>query len=133
VRAVAAYPFTIAPDRWARAQRQVKLRTFTQRLELADATNRLVLVDIGKRSTHTDEFVIFWLPQAKLVFETEQGWLTADGALRAGRRAKGFLQVLDDEKIDAQRLVQSWPMRDNRAEVSRSELEALVAARERPR
>lgn len=129
VREVAAYPFRIAPDRLARKPRPLRLQTFTGRFELADKANRLVAVDIGERSTHTDEFVVFWLPQQSLVFETEQGWVTVDGKLRAARRAEGFLKVLADEGIAADWLVQSWPMRGNRAEVSRAELEELVRER----
>ena len=131
VRQVARYKFQIAPDRLARRPRPVRIQTFRQRFELTDSTNRLVAIDIGERSTHTDEFVIFYLPKQKLVFEAEQGWVTVDGTLRASRRAEGFLKVLDDEKVDVERLVQCWPMRGNKAEVSRLELEALVRERKK--
>jgi glyoxylase-like metal-dependent hydrolase (beta-lactamase superfamily II) len=131
VRKVARYRFKISPDRLARSPRPVRIHTFRNRFELTDSTNRLVAIDIGERSTHTDEFVIFYLPKQKLVFEAEQGWVTVDGALLASRRAEGFLKVLSDEGIDAQRLVQCWPMRANKPEVSRSELEALVRERKK--
>jgi hypothetical protein len=129
VQRVARYPFRLEPDRLARAPRSLRLRTFTDRFELKDETNTLIAIDIGERSTHTDEFAIFWLPRQRLVFETEQGWVTTNGELRASRRAAGFLKTLADEGVNADRMVQSWPMRGNRAEVSRTELEALVAAR----
>jgi hypothetical protein len=129
VRELALYPFHIAPDRLARRPMALKLQTFRSRMELRDSTQRLVAVDIGARSAHTDEFAVFWLPRARLVFEAEQGWLTSGGALRAGRRAEGFLHVLSDEGLDTERLVQAWPMRGTRAELSRAELEGLVRAR----
>ncbi|MGH8004027.1 MAG: hypothetical protein ACRECJ_04825, partial [Limisphaerales bacterium] len=131
VRQVARYPFKKWPDRLARSPRRVRIQTFQKRFELADSTNRLVAIDIGERSMHTDEFVIFYLPKQKLLFEAEQGWVTVDGKLRAARRAEGFLKILDDERLDVERLVQCWPMRGNKAEVSRSELEALVLERKK--
>jgi glyoxylase-like metal-dependent hydrolase (beta-lactamase superfamily II) len=129
VRKVAGYPFHIAPDRFARSRRPLKLQTFRNRFELADSTNRLVAIDMGEKSDHTDEFAIFWLPKARLVFEAEQGWATFDGKLRVSRRARNLLQVLADPGADADRFVQSWPMRDDRAEMSRTEIEEGLKAR----
>lgn len=132
VRQIAGYPFRLRPDRLAREPRPLSLRTFDTRFELADSTNRLVAINIGDRSQHTAEFVVFWLPRAKLLFETELGWVTVNGTLRASRRASKLLATLDEERVDVNRLVQSWPMRGNRAEVSRDELARMVAAQARP-
>ncbi len=129
VRQSAAWPFRLKPDRLARSPRPLSLRTFQRRFELADSTNRLVAVDIGARSDHTDEFVVFWFPKQRLVFETEQGWVTVDGKLRATRRAENFMKALAEEGIEPDRLIQSWPMRGNRAELSRAELDSLILAR----
>jgi glyoxylase-like metal-dependent hydrolase (beta-lactamase superfamily II) len=131
VRALAGAKFSLAPDRLARAPRAPTILPFTKRMELADVDNRLVALDIGAASDHTDEFVVFWFPKQRLVFETEQGWITVDGTLRASRRAQGFLNVLDAEGVEADRFVQSWPMRGNRAQVTRAELDSLVAMRNR--
>jgi hypothetical protein len=131
VRQIAAYPFKLRPDRLARSPRPLSLQTFDKRYELSDPTNRVVAVNIGDRSQHTAEFVVFWLPQARLLFETEQGWVTVDGTLRASRRAAKLLETLDEEHLDVDRLVQSWPMRGNRAEMSRAELTAMIEAQAR--
>ena len=87
VRQIAAFPFRLRPDRLARSPRPLSLQTFDKRYELSDPTNRIVAVNIGDRSQHTAEFVVFWLPQARLLFETEQGWVTVNGTVRASRRA----------------------------------------------
>ncbi len=129
VRSVTALPFTIQPDRLARSPRPLAIRTFSDRIELADSTNQLVALNYGDRSQHTDEFVVFWFPRAKLLFETELGWLrTDDGKLRAIRRAGPLLAWLEEQKMDVERFVQSWPMRGNAAELSRAELASLVHA-----
>jgi hypothetical protein len=131
VRRVARYPFKLSPDRLARSPKRVRIQTFQKRFELADSVNRLVAINIGERSVHTNEFVIFWLPKQKLLFEAEQGWVTVGGKLRAARRAEGFLKILDDEGLEVERLIQCWPMEGNKAEVSRAELEALVLERKK--
>jgi hypothetical protein len=132
VRQIAAYPFRLSPDRLARSPRALSIRTFDTRFELADKTNRLVAINIGERSQHTAEFAVFWLPEARLLFETELGWVTVNGTLRASRRAAKLLATVDEEHLDVDRFVQSWPMRGNRAELSRAELTAMVDAQARP-
>ena len=131
VREISTYLFDSEPDRLARKPRPVKIRTFADRIELADSTNRLVAINYGERSQHTDEFVVFWFPRAKLLFEAELGWVRVDGKLRASRRAAALLTWLKEQKLDVDRLVQSWPMRGNEACQTRSELEALVNAAKR--
>ncbi len=131
VNEIAAYPFTLEPDRLARAPKRVKVRTFRQRFELADSTNELVALNYGDRSQHTEEFVVFWFPRAKLLFEAELGWVRVDGKLRASRRAVPLLAWIAEQKLDVERLVQSWPMRDDDAEVSRAKLEELARAAKR--
>ena len=128
VRQISDYPFRLRPDRLARSPKAVALFTFDRRFDLTDATNKLVAINIGDRSQHTAEFVVFWLPKQRLLFETELGWVTVNGTVRATRRAAGLLATIDEEKLDVDRLVQSWPMRGNKAEMSRAELAALVLA-----
>jgi hypothetical protein len=124
---VVALPFTVQPDRLARQPRPTKIVTFADRYELTDSTNRLVAINYGERSQHTDEFVLFWFPRQKVLFETEHGWVRSNGTLRAGRRAKGLLAWLDEQGLDVERIVQSFPMRDNEAMLTRKQLDALVA------
>lgn len=126
VKEIGAYPFTLQPDRLARSPKPVKVRTFKDRFELADSTNQLIAINYGERSQHTDEFVIFWFPRAKLLFEAEQGWVTVNGTLRASRRAVPLLAWIAEQKLDVERIIQSWPMRGDAAEVSRAKLEELA-------
>lgn len=131
VKQAAERAFTLRPDRLERAKRRLSLQTFAKRFELADSTNRLVAVNIGPRSDHTDEFVVFWFPRQRVLFETEQGWVVVDGKTRASRRAERFLKTLDEEGLAADRIVQSWPMRGNPATLTRAELDSLVTVRGR--
>jgi phage terminase large subunit-like protein len=131
VREVSTLLFESKPDRLARTARRVKIRTFQDRIELADSTNQLIAINYGERSQHTDEFAVFWFPRAKLLFEAELGWVRVDGKLRASRRAAALLPWLKEQKLDVERFVQSWPMREEEASLTRTDLEALVQAAKR--
>ena len=126
VHRVAGYPFGVAPDRLARQPHPVRVETFSDRHELADAGNRMVAFNYGERSQHTDEFVLFWFPRQQLLFETEQGWIGSGGTLRAGRRAKDLSAWIGENGLDARRILQGWPMRDTEASLTLAELDSLV-------
>jgi hypothetical protein len=126
VRGIAALPFTVEPDRLAKSPKPLVIRTFTDSLVIEDSMNRLVAYNYGARSNHSDDFAVFWLPRAKMLFETELGWVTVDGKLRASRRAAALLKWIDEKHLDVDRIVQSWPMRGNIGTMPRSELQALA-------
>jgi glyoxylase-like metal-dependent hydrolase (beta-lactamase superfamily II) len=132
VRGVAALPFTLEPDRLARTPRPLKVLTFPGRIEIGDSTNQLVAFNYGDRSQHTDEFAVFYLPRARLLFETELGWVRDDnGKLRAIRRAAPLLAWIDEQNLGVDRIVQSWPMHGNAPELSRAMLDSLIQAAKR--
>jgi glyoxylase-like metal-dependent hydrolase (beta-lactamase superfamily II) len=131
VRRAAHATFRLEPDRLAKHPVDAGIRTFTERFELRDSTNNLVALDYGPRSGHTDEFLIFWLPRQKLLFEAELGWVGSGSSLRAGRRASDLLSYLSNNRLDVETIVQSWPMRGTEAALTRSRLEELVWGRAR--
>jgi hypothetical protein len=126
VRGIADLPFTVEPDRLAKSPKPLAIRAFTDSLELKDSMNRLVAYNYGARSNHADDFVVFSLPQARMLFETELGWVTVNGKLRASRRAAPLLKWIDEKHLDVDGIVQSWPMRGEPGTMPRSELQALA-------
>jgi len=126
---VARYPFRLQPDRLARHPKPLHLKTFTDRYVLGDAANQVVAFNYGARSQHTDEFVLFWFPRQRLLFETEQGWFCANGELRASGRARGLLSWIAERGLDVDRIVQSYPMRDTPAALTREKLASLADLR----
>ncbi|HEX7878437.1 MAG TPA: hypothetical protein VF720_03455 [Candidatus Eisenbacteria bacterium] len=129
VAEIAARKFTREPDRLAAAPKALRMAGVDGRFRLAEGTNEMIAVNIAERSTHTDDFLIFWFPRQRVLFETEQGWFARDGKTVASRRAAMLLQVLDDEKLDVDRIAQSWPFESTDAVMTRSRLAELVAAR----
>ena len=70
-----------------------------------------IAIDIGAQSHHTDEYVVFWLPRQRLLFQGDLGWFGPDDAPRAGgRRARGLLQAIDERNLPVETLLQGWPV-----------------------
>lgn len=109
-REIAARPFVNPPDALARSGRSVAVEEFRGERRFADATNELVAIDIGQDSDHTDEYVVFWLPRQRLLFEGDLGWFAGARGLQAGgSRARGLLRAIDARQLPVETLVQGWP------------------------
>lgn len=130
-RAVLARRFTLAPDRLARAPRAAKVQPFTASTVVgAPNGRRIELWDLGAASNHTDEYVVAYVPHAKLLFQGDLGWFqTDDGGVRSGRRASGMLEALRARAVPIERVAQGWPLMPGKQVLTRQELEAAVAAR----
>ena len=110
-REIAARAFRSPPDALARSGREVAIESFVGERRFADADNELVAIDIGAQSHHTDEYVVFWLPRQRLLFQGDLGWFGPDDAPRAGgRRARGLLQAIDERNLPVETLLQGWPV-----------------------
>lgn len=109
-REIAARSFTNPPDALAQSGRTVVVEAFRGERRFADATNELVAIDIGQDSDHTDEYVVFWLPRQRLLFEGDLGWFAGERGLQAGgSRARGLLRAIDARQLQVETLVQGWP------------------------
>ena len=132
VQEIAHQNFTVSPDRLARSHpggvNALVDTLVAGRWSVSDATNELVAIDIGALSHHTDHYVIFWLPRARLLFEGDLGYFTSNGAVRASRRAAGLLQAVDDAHLDPLTVIQSWPVRGNPPSLPFAKLRELAAA-----
>jgi len=131
VRDIARRPFRLSPDRWAALARdrrapelQVEVmngtRTFT------DGTQELRAIDIGAKSNHTDEYLVFALPASGLLFEGDLGYFMSNGKLAGSRRAAGMLEAVEAAGGHPTRIVQAWPVKDTPESVTREELEAVL-------
>jgi glyoxylase-like metal-dependent hydrolase (beta-lactamase superfamily II) len=131
VEHLAALPFQLTPDRLARRNVPPRIEPFTGNIELRDDRGAVIeAIDIGKESNHTDEYVVFYLPRHKLLFQGDLGWYAEpNGPIRASRRAPGLLRVIAARGLVVDTLVQSWPVMGTKQQLTLSELEAAVRAR----
>ncbi len=126
-REIASRPFLSPPDELAASGRAPAIETFVGERTFRDGTNELVLVDIGEDSHHTVEYVVFWLPRQRILFQGDLGWYGVGAGIRAGgERARGMLAAIDARKLPVETLVQGWPA-TGRSSLPLVELRALLA------
>lgn len=125
-RQIAARRFSDPPDRLAARQLPVDIEPFAGRATVAGSRRRVELIDIGAGSRHTDEYVLVWVPDAKLLFQGDIGWFVdQEGDLRASRRAVGLSEAIETWDLDPQRLLQGWPLEGSAGVLDRSQWDAI--------
>ena len=93
-----------------------------------DATHRIEVHDLGPNA-HTDEYLISYLPRAKLVFEGDLGTFPLDGSPDPDPWSQALLAGIERLGLDVDRIVQCWPRRDQKHVASFADLEAVGRTR----
>ena len=66
---------------------------------------------IGKKSEHTNDFLIYYFPNENLLFESDLIWIANEGEIKkAGNRQAGLYHAIKDLKLDVKTIIQSWPI-----------------------
>ncbi len=75
---------------------------------LGSRTIRLYL--LNKKSYHTDEYIISYIPSEKILIEGDliKTWDLRQRSL--DRREKGLVEYLNDMKINTKQIIQTWPL-----------------------
>ncbi|MFK8036950.1 MAG: hypothetical protein AB8B74_01570 [Crocinitomicaceae bacterium] len=66
---------------------------------------------IGEKSKHTSDYLIYYFPSDKLLFQDDLCWIPNDGPLKKAReRQAGLYLSIIDLNIEVDTIIQSWPV-----------------------
>lgn len=107
-RDLATRPYRIHPDEQQRNPRELKLEVIDGTRVIEDGTQRLELYEFDY-STHTDEFVLPYLPSHKLIVTGDAVYVLRDAELRpANSREKAIHRVVQEHQLDVEQIMQTW-------------------------
>jgi glyoxylase-like metal-dependent hydrolase (beta-lactamase superfamily II) len=110
---IANAPHTLKPDSLQMQHTPLKMEAINDSRTIADEMNELQILRIGQQSHHTNDYIIFYFPKEKLVFEGDLAWFPKEGpARKASERQAGLYQAIKDRKIVVDTIVQQWPSGD---------------------
>jgi hypothetical protein len=110
VRYLANAKHSLEPDSLHIEPRPLKLRIINDSLEITDGKMILKIFVIGKKSEHTNDFLVYYFPVQKLLFEDDLAWIKKEGGTtRANGRQAGLYNAIKALNLDVQTIVQSWP------------------------
>ncbi|OUJ68410.1 MBL fold metallo-hydrolase [Hymenobacter crusticola] len=111
VRYLATAPHTLRPDSLQRDPRPVQVKEITRRKTITDGQFEMQIFCIGAQSAHTDDYLIYYFPREKVVFEDDLAGIRQQGPVRkASARQAGLYRAIKDLGLEVTTVVQSWPV-----------------------
>jgi len=108
-----SFRHTIAPDVLEREPRPLKLETFERERTISDGETEMRIIHIGSMSHHTEDYLIYYFPAWKLLFEDDLAWISSERPLAAAsERQKGLYDAITLHGLDVETIVQGWPTRN---------------------
>lgn len=76
-----------------------------------DAQTQVIVYEIGKGTSHTNEHLVFYFPQHKLLWSGDLLFFRSDGRLYpAGNRGRAVYDLIKNKKLTVERIYTSWPL-----------------------
>ena len=111
VRYLATAPHTLRPDSLQRHPRPLQAEEIQTSKTITDGRFEMQIFCIGAQSAHTNDYLIYYFPSEKLVFEDDLAALPAQGVPRkASARQAGLYRAIRALGLPVETVVQSWPV-----------------------
>lgn len=113
VEYIAGAPHTLQPDKLQQEPQPLKTELIKDSLRISEGGYEMIIYFIGAASQHTDDYLLYYFPQEKLLFQDDLVWIAKEGPpAKAGARQEGLYNAIQDLGIPVETIVQSWPVRD---------------------
>lgn len=90
--------------------KELSIELIDKRKSFTDGHQQIEAIDIGEFSHHTDEYLVFYFPKEKLLYENDLGSFPEnDHVTAASVRTKGLYEGIIKSNIDVKNIIQSWP------------------------
>jgi len=129
VEQLAAFRHTLKPDSLELNRRPVRMELFDSMTIVTDGELEMQIIHIGDLSRHTEDYLVYYFPRYKLLFEGDLVWISDTAALApAGRTQSGLYEAIRLHKLDVETIMQSWPLKSGgvKAVIDFQELERSV-------
>jgi len=121
--------FSLEPDRLSKTKGEPTSIAFDDSFTIAEAGQSLQVIDIREQSRHTTHYMMFWLPEAKVLIQGDLGWFVApDGAVRVGGRSAGLLEAIDERELPVETMLQGWPVNSQEPTLPMAKFRAALSA-----
>jgi|GEM_PF-729240 len=112
VRQLASFTRSLAPDSLAIEPRPLRLEMVEGETNISDGEMEMRIIHIGEMSHHTDDYLIYYFPQYRLLYQGDLAAITEDGAVKkATEPQRGLYDAIVRYGLDVATIVQSWPLR----------------------
>ncbi|RYZ54500.1 MAG: hypothetical protein EOP49_05045 [Sphingobacteriales bacterium] len=131
VRYLATAQHSLSPDSLQRKPRPLQYEIVRDSLLISDGNMSMMIYHIGEQSGHTRDYLVYYFPQEKMLYEGDLVWVRNNGpAVKAGPTQKGLYKAITALGIDVREVLQSWGtgFPDYKMDISFEDLKQSVTA-----
>ncbi len=111
LRYIVNAPHALNPDDLQKEPKTLQSQIINDSLTISDGLFEMKLYLIGKQSEHTSDYLVFYFPKEKLLFEGDLVWINKEGELKkASKRQEALHKAINGLGIEVDTIVQSWPV-----------------------
>ena len=104
---------TLNPDSLHMQPKPLIFEEIKDSLTISDGQTEMVIYYIGEKSAHTLDYLIYYFPKDKILFEDDLVWIPEKGETgKADKRQAGLYRAIKDLGIEVHTIIQSWPVAD---------------------
>lgn len=108
---LASAPHTIDNDRLQQDPKAVKFEELKDSATISDGKYVMKVYHIGEKSAHTYDYLVYYFPAEKMLFEGDLVFVKAEGvAEKASKPERGLYNAIKELRLDVKTIVQAWPM-----------------------
>ncbi|WP_417786502.1 hypothetical protein [Tenacibaculum sp.] len=113
VEYIAKAPHTIKPDSLQLQPKPVKTQIIKDSLTIGK-THKMKIYFMGEKSSHTKDYLIYYFPNNKLLFQDDLCWIPKEGIIKKARpREIGLYNTIKDLGLEVDTIIQSWPVKSH--------------------
>jgi glyoxylase-like metal-dependent hydrolase (beta-lactamase superfamily II) len=102
-------PRTLNPDSLQLDPKPIHLEEIQDSMTITDQKFEMKIYAIGKKSGHTNDYLVYYFPQEKLLFEGDLVWIGKKSEpKKAGASQSGLYNAIKDMGLNVETIVQSW-------------------------
>lgn len=104
---------SLNPDSLQIQPKSLFIEEITDSLTITDGKFEMKIYFIGEKSEHTKDYLVYYFPSEKLLFEDDLVWIAKKGEIKkANGRQAGLYKAVKELGLDIKTIVQSWPVAD---------------------
>ncbi len=106
-------PHTLSPDNLQNQPKPLQIEEIKDSLTISDGKFEMQIYFIGSKSAHTNDYLIYYFPAEKLLFEGDLVWIAREGEIKKpSKRQTGLYNAIMELDLNIDTIVQSWPVAD---------------------
>lgn len=114
VNQIISFKHTIEPDILENNRQQPMIEEIDSIKIISDKNLEMQIIHIGEMSYHTKDYLIYYFPKYKLLFEDDLIWIAKDKPIAAARqRQKGVYDAIIKYDLEVDTIIQSWPVNEH--------------------